>query len=186
MKTKALLILTFFVLGFLFIHTSSAQGLLNDHNTWNVLVEELISNDIDTEILHFDGDSALGGYNYKIMQANYYGNGNSFSAGLLREESNRIYYIYPGEAEGLLYDFNLEIGDSAMIICMFKYDDAFKIFVTNIDTAEYYGIERKRWFLEDAFGNEDFWIEGIGSSRGPIHTMVQHFMPPYLTWNLLC
>ncbi len=173
------------IFGILFSETSIAQGIVSEDNTWNVLVWEIISNDANTELLIFDGDSSVNGHDYKIMWFSYYTIGGWYMAGLLREDSNRVYFMRPDEDEGLLYDFNLDIGDSCTIV---NFCSGFEVlvYVTEVDSVEYFGIKRKRMTITDNSKWVAYWIEGIGSTYGPIHSMYHKCNPPYLSWDLLC
>ena len=166
--------------------TAISQGIVSEDNQWNVLVNEYISGDIDTEILNIEGDTVINGHVYKMIWGTYYASSQQFFGGYLREDLNKVYYIPDEGNEGTLYDFNLEVGDTCSIITIFYHDQEFNVYITDIDTVEYFGIQRKRWSLIDDYGNEDHWIAGIGSSYGPIHTMMQRGNPPYLSWDLLC
>ena len=91
----------------------------------------------------------------------------------------------PGEDEGILYDFNLDIGDTAYIINMFCTHDSVQVIVENIDTAEYFGIDRRQWHLNGSIRSEEMWIEGIGSNMGILHSMYYHcIVCP--AWDLMC
>ena len=90
--------------------------------------------------------------------------------GAFRNDGNQVYYCtWNGssyEDEELLYDYDLEVGD------FFHDDDAHPMQVTEVTTiTDETGTPRKK--LTFSFiGLEDvteFWIEGIGSSRGFIH-----------------
>jgi hypothetical protein len=165
----------------------SGQGIVSEDNTWNVLMEEFGFGQIyyNTQLWVLDGDSVVNAQDYKILWYSYYTSGGWFPAGLLREDSNRVYYITSDVGEGLLYDFNAEVGDTCSIINWFLPDEDFDIYITSIDTVEYFGIERRRWFLTDDSGDEDYWIEGIGSSYGPIQTMMRGCYPTNF-FTLLC
>lgn len=87
--------------------------------------------------------------------------------GVYRTDGNQVYFrpwlrdVY-GE-EVLLYDYDLEEGD------FFHDDDEHPMQVTSVTTIiDNNGVERKK--LEFSFmqlpGETEFWIEGIGSSRG--------------------
>lgn len=87
--------------------------------------------------------------------------------GVYRTDGNQVYFrpwlrdVY-GE-EVLLYDYDLEEGD------FFHDDDEHPMQVTSVTTIiDNNGVERKKW--EFSFmqlpGETEFWIEGIGSSRG--------------------
>lgn len=160
------------------------QGIVSEENTWHV---RLFSFGTITEYYKIEGDTLINGENYKTIWMTTDPELSSFGLmGMLREDSNRVLFISPGfESEQLLYDFNLEIGDTAYItniFCGWNQVEV-EIVVLNIDTVEYEGIPRKRWFINQDY--EDYWIEGIGSTMGPLHSMYwECIICP--SWNLTC
>jgi hypothetical protein len=105
--------------------------------------------------------------------------------GLLREEADIVYYRPPNSSEGVLYDFTLEIGDSALVRNIFCGVEEIPIHIVNIDTVEYFGKSLRRWHL-GADGNvEELWIEGIGSLNGPLYTKYWYCIVCPI-WELLC
>ncbi len=83
--------------------------------------------------------------------------------GLVAVEGDRIYYrgnhFLPADTTMVLYDFNLEIGDTAYFDTYMFHEHAM---ITAIDTVTVYGQQRRRLVLS----NEDVWIQGIGSLMG--------------------
>lgn len=87
--------------------------------------------------------------------------------GAYRNEDNQVYYCkWNGNAyddEVLFYDYDLEEGD------YFNEDDAHPMMVTDISTIiDNNGVERKKFEFEFIGLEEEteFWIEGVGSSKG--------------------
>lgn len=108
---------------------------------------------------------------------------NHFSGICMREESGRVYLYSDPENENLgysqdtvsilLYDFNLQVGDTANMY--YNLDDPRKEVVTYVDTAIINGIGRKRVCF---WG--DCWIEGIGnSSYGLVYPMAMVIIDGY-------
>jgi hypothetical protein len=138
---------------------------------------------VSTEIFFIDGDSVVNSVNYNKIWVSYDSLLTWHYQGLLREVSNIVYYIPPDGNEGILYDFNLEIGDSAYINNLFCSD--IPIYVVDIDTVEYFGVSRKRWLLGENGYVQESWVEGIGSMHGPLYTKFEYcIICP--VWNLLC
>ena len=105
-------------------------------------------------------------------------------AGLVREAGDRVYYVPPNSnSEGLLYDFALEAGESTWIRNIFSFDDSVQVTILEVDTVEYMGVERRRLAIEGI--NYDFWIKGIGSTMGPVHSQYEYFVV-CPSWELLC
>ncbi len=158
------------------------QDFISPDKKWNVrLIIDL--NSVMTEIFRIEGDSLVNSMSYnKIWLSNDSLSSSTFQ-GLLREESNTVYYIPPNGNEGILYDFNLEIGDTAYVNNVFCND--IPIYVIDIDTVEYFGVSRKRWNLGENGIVEEFWAEGIGSLNGPLYTKYWDcIICP--VWELLC
>jgi hypothetical protein len=86
----------------------------------------------------------------------------------LRENNKKVYgfgfedtYHYPPDTiERLLYDFNLNIGDTA------RFDAAGYGVLTKIDSVLIDGTYRKRYLLSSGWWNPEYIIEGIGSTQG--------------------
>lgn len=90
--------------------------------------------------------------------------------GAIREESKRIFAVKQEDKEGnevLLYDFNLEVGESIA----YPYVGSVPLKVARIDMVEMEGVARKRYYFynEEMHPGEiypyDSWIEGVGSEQ---------------------
>lgn len=124
--------------------------------------------------------------------------------GFIREDttSKKVYYTntdvgYPPfqfntNEERLLYDFSLEIGDTATVMtteeCNNDGSGFTSLKVLNIDSLELIdGSKRKRWFLEDINnGDEVYWVEGIGSQYGLYITSCPFTSIDAYKYSLLC
>ena len=91
-------------------------------------------------------------------------------AGLMRSDSGKVYcrglsmplpYFYapPDTAEKLLYDFTMEIGDTAYYTYV-DYDSP--VTVESIGVSDLLGVPKKTWFLSDG----ETIVQGLGSSKG--------------------
>lgn len=114
--------------------------------------------------IHYQAeDVTINGMEYHTV----YVRGEGVLLGAYRNEENQVYYCkWNGTAyddEALLYDYDLEVGD------FFNDTDPHPMRVTDITTiVDKTGVARKKFTfsflnLED---ETEFWIEGIGSSRG--------------------
>lgn len=95
--------------------------------------------------------------------------------GLREDSAKKIYYIElenTGLGESLLYDFSLSLGDTMDLRYPTSWVVTFK--VANIDTVTYLGTPRRRLHLTSQY-NVDDWIEGIGSTHGPLGILQQRF-----------
>jgi hypothetical protein len=150
----------------LFSQLAFSQNFISENKLWHVRNE--FWGDIFTWIYKIEGETVISSVTYKNLWATFDTNFNNvWIEGYIREESNVVYYrsIYNVE-EGILYDFNLEAGDTSYITN--EYCDLTQVIIEDIDTVEYFGVPRKRWIIEG--WEEECWIEGIGSLWGPVHT----------------
>jgi hypothetical protein len=161
------------------------QGFVSEENTWNVMTTGY-PGFLGTESYKIEGDSLYNGHDYKMIWMTMDSVDLLWSyKGMLREEDDVVYYIQQGiDTESVLYDFNALPGDTVWMINMFCWEDIPAV-ISDIDTVEYYGVERKRWVLQQEWGYPEYWIEGIGSNLGPLHSLYSLcIVCP--TWDLLC
>ncbi len=170
---------TLFLMTIVLCISLSGQNFISEDKQWNVRQDYFPDH---TEIYYFDGDSAVNSVIYKKLFVSYDSLESLHFRGFLREEENIVYYIPPemNSEEGVLYNFNLSEGDTATI-CNFLCSNI-SIEVTNIDTVEYFGEYRKRWEL----GYNNYWIEGIGSTSGPVNSHYSYCITTLDRWDLLC
>lgn len=151
-------------------HTITAQAYINfpqinsiwttfggGHNKFTLkeaMYGDTVINNLSYKKIYMSGD-----YNFNIS--------NSIYRCAIREE-NKIVYANYGGIEAILYDFNLNIGDT---IRLNEYGNAsfslqpFK--VEDIDSISIYGKYHKRWkFKQYQAHLEEYWLEGIGSTFG--------------------
>ncbi len=170
----------------LFIKVSLfGQQFVLEENRWNVIPISFTRN-INTEIFRIDGDSMVSSVEYnKIWVSNDSLQTWSFQ-GLLRENSDTVWFMNNDSVEHVLYNFNLTVGDTTFITNIFVSDKLNEVYVEQLDTVEYFGVSRKRWLLISVeYGTSDYWIEGIGSLSGPLYSMYScNIICP--SWELLC
>lgn len=177
---KYLLILLLSILSL----TTHAQNFVIPTNQWNVSVYMNFGGTY-TEIFKILGDSVVGSISYKKVFVSYDSTLTNLTyKGLLREESNKVYYIPENNnTEGLLYDFNLNAGDTALIISDWIGMQEPKEFICqSVDSINYNGAYYKRWNFSFPF---DQWIEGIGSIIGPLYSSINTHVSD-LFFTLLC
>ncbi|MCD4679754.1 MAG: T9SS type A sorting domain-containing protein [Bacteroidales bacterium] len=177
---KKLLILSNLVL---IISLTPAQNFVSEDNLWHVK-NAGFPGFFTTEIFKVEGDSVVNLILYKKIWFTYDSALINWTyEGLIREDSNVVYFIPPDCNEGILYDFNLEIGDTTFIKNRFCQDTEVQVIVYDIDTVDYFGIQRKRWLIDNSFN--EYWIDGIGSQCGPLHSKYYScIICP--SWDLLC
>jgi hypothetical protein len=160
-----------------------AQGFISQDKQWNVLLTAYPSY-VSTEIFKIQGDSIVDGTTYSKIWVSVDSLVSLQFMGLLRESDNIVYYMQPNLTEGVLYNFNLQVGETAMVRNFFCYEYDIPVTVVSIDTVEYFGVERRQWLLQ----NEEFydtWVEGIGSLSGPLYSMFSMCVVCPM-WELLC
>lgn len=173
----------FIVFAVLMNLTIFGQNFISSDRQWNVRLYGDYG--LTTEIFQIEGDSIVDSKSYNKIWVSYDSLTTMVFLGLLREESNVVYYIPPYFSEGILYDFNLEIGDTISVKNIFCGDDEIPLDVIDIDTVEYFGETRKRWHLGENGYVEEFWVEGVGSLNGPLYTKFWYcIICP--DWKLLC
>lgn len=120
------------------------------------------------EELHYQAeDVEINGMEYHTI----YIHGQGVLLGAYRNEDNQVYYCkWNGsgyDEEVLLYDYDLEEGD------YFNENDPHPMIVTDISTIiDNNGVERKKYEFEFIGLDEEreFWIEGVGSSKGFVNS----------------
>ncbi len=161
----------------------NGQNFISPNNQWNVRLTSF--GPPTTEIYIIQGDSNHNSIDYKKIWMTYDSTLSGLMyQGLVREYDNVVYYVPHNGTEGILYNFNLEVGETTFLKNVFCGDIEFEVAVVDIDTVEYFGVERKRWQLESE-GWTEYWLDGIGSLSGPLHS----FYPLCIicpAWELLC
>ena len=168
MKTLHLL------LSLLFSLSLAAQNyipMLQEGNKWGV--EACFFGDCEgVNITEIIGENTVNGNIYKVVN-----NQNC----LLREENGVVYVLNDDMSEDVFLDFTLEVGDSffledLMDNCLtnaaLSMIDEFRI--TAVETQFILGQDRKILYMDyyedgvhfDLGGEEEIWIEGIGSTGG--------------------
>lgn len=157
--------------------------MLEEANNWGV--EACFYGECEgVGVVEIIGEETINGKTYKVLNN---------ETCLLREENGVVYVLNEDMSENVFLDFTLEIGDSFFLdglqdnsFCFngaeFSMIDEFRI--TAVETQFILGLDRKvlymnyyengvQWNLD---GEEEIWIEGIGSSGG--------IGPRGFTWDL--
>jgi len=146
-----------------------SQGFVTENKTWYVKDESWY--DVNTEIFKTEGDTIINDMTYKKLWFSFNDSAmiNKDLRGFLREESGIVYYRdYYSTEDKVLYNFNLETGDTAYIFNYYCGEQM--VIITGTDTIDYYGIPRKRWALQE--WSWEYWIEGIGSTNGLFYSLL--------------
>jgi hypothetical protein len=145
------------------------EKIVDSSKTWNILIGDYLVNSYATYQIKFQGDTIINLKNYKkIWRA--YGDSIFFPYGSIREDTAGKIFRIDGldTAEYLLYDFNVQVGDT-----IFLHDDFGSLttaIVDSIDTEFIANKNRKVIYTSFWNGNfTDYWIEGIGSMMGVLY-----------------
>ncbi len=184
MKTRfTLLTLAIFV-----ILTGYSQNFIDENKQWNVIYETGMPDITITQIYTIEGDTVINDLMYQQLWESKDSLSTRFIKGFLREANKQVFYLSASGytktyTEGLLYDFNLQVGDTTTIANDFGVVD---IVVWDIDTIEYAGVPHKRWKVANRDGgNPDYWIEDVGSVNGLIYSLFwEVIVCP--SWQLSC
>jgi hypothetical protein len=165
---------------------------------WNIYLEYSISEaPIDTVLLRYflSGDTTVNQINYKklCLEKGSLANPVRELAGLIRQQDKKVYYKgtdflgFPHEDEWLLYDFNVQKGDT-----VWHTNSGYEYTVIEkIDSIAIDGQLRRRYKVDTGrnyyFQDEEYWVEGIGSIKNgllghitAIPTCCYHF------WEFVC
>ena len=122
-----------------------------------------------TDIYKIEGDTLVDGVSYKVMYTTRNENLTGWSVcGVIREtEDRQVLYRRDGSSyDEILYDFSMEVGDTIIMNGSGFYPDW--MFVVETNEILINGEPRKQIVLEYSWGDQEVWIEGIGSLYGII------------------
>jgi len=103
-------------------------------------------------------------------------------AGYIREENDKLYYRDKAtQQEGLLYDFNLTVGDTIHIVNYFLNSTPCTLTLIRIDSILINSQQVRKFVFDNTL---EYWIEGIGSSFGLLN--VGYRDTTSCKYNLIC
>jgi hypothetical protein len=152
----------FFLILLIFATVLKAQehySLIDTTKIWSYCIGSfgLGSYNIYTRCWKMSGQSDFNGHRYFKLYSSFndstYTNW-KFDGDYIREDSGKVYW-FCNNYEELIYDFNLQVGDSIPLYISIYH-------VKNVDSLLIDNYYRKRILLESEFGT-DTWIESIGS-----------------------
>jgi len=169
---------------------SFSQNFVMSNKQWNVVIEAWGPGGIssNTEIFLTSGDTTINEQLYSKLYLSYDSLQTSYYRGALREDNNQVFFINIDGAEGLLYDFNLNVGDSTYIVTDFTYGgEELLVIIDSVNYVEINEVQYKIFWIHEDYmtGMTDYWIEGIGSNNGPLYTLIHHHIICPL-WQLSC
>jgi hypothetical protein len=148
----------------------------DDHPEWNVQrsIEPSLPGPVFIMSYHLDKDTTI--YQKTYSLASRTGNQQPHLSyervGFVRTDSKKVFFKKSVEGkEYLLYDFGLQIGDTAYF--PFFETDSAKYQVLNVDSVNVNGIKRLRLKVLPEYYPEEYmsmyWIEGIGALWNPFY-----------------
>ena len=168
----------------------SSQQIVDSTKIWSNMQEFCHPEHIiySTDYHKFLGDTLINDTVYKkvwISEEENYENWYFFGS-FIREENNKVYYREMFQPEGLIYDFNLSLGDSVLLKNSRAADNLW-LTLTEIDSVETTTGYRERWKLESPIhSSADYWIKGIGSEAGVLNSGTFVFGGLCGLYTLLC
>ena len=170
------------------VNAMAYQSMLVDGYHWNVVTRNAMLDGgktvvYGTHVEEFDGDSVINGVTYKKLWMYYPGNPEDrILEGLIREDvSEKKVWAYGNGFEVLMYDFNVEVGDTISVLSWLHLmksitaedlDDDFTIAdlvvdkIEEVDIAHYSGLKKITLFdLRRKDYKFDIY-ERFGSLRG--------------------
>ncbi len=182
----SIIICTFFVInGF-------TQNITDEGNQWNILTVGMQGSTISHSI-KIDGDTTLDNVTYKkvFYSSDSLNTSWQLIPQFIREEPNtkKVFLKEFNQEEVLMYDFNLEVGDTFNIEDLWGNYDC-QIVVFQIDSVSLLnGEKRKRLHLHDMYHPDSYidrWIEGIGSMYGVNTDPFRAYCSTDYPYYLLC
>jgi hypothetical protein len=171
---------TFFLLIILTLQISSfSQILVEENRVWSVAIRGTDGDTYITEQTTFMGEVTIDGIQYlKVYQSDKDPYEWQFINAYIREASGIVYFKYENESEEILYDFNIDAGDSIVV-------GKFNLHVDSVVTKDLQGKMLKHWYFSYSDFVEVLWIEKYGSTN----SLLNPFAPITVTgadFYLLC
>lgn len=190
----ALITITVFIFSF-HLKSQSYDNLLDTGKLWST-VDDYLFTSTNSYYTKFGEDTLIAGKTYKKIIESTDINLLSWNLrGYAREDTNkRVYFMNLSGIEGLVYDFDVNIGDTIDFYNPFSHIGYFDttIVVVNVDSV-FYGNTIRKVIDVAQYGTNasavygvERWIEGIGSFYGILENgyMIAQFVGWYN--RLLC
>lgn len=167
-----------------------AQEIVDNQKIWSILTGHCLPDytTYTTSFFKFNEDTIIDGELYQkvFISEDEFQEEWFFYGTFIREENKKVYLReYFGE-EGLIYDFNLQLGDT-VVINNPRAASEVALVLTEIDSVETTDGYRERWKLtNEEFMIPEYWIEGIGSMGGVLNSSTEIFGGLCGTYILLC
>ena len=150
--------------------------IVNEEGLWSTLELHCLptGNNYTTYFVKLEGDTIIDGYTYKeIWRCDEEDLSNWISYGFMREnEDHEVYLRPPDYTEGLIYDFEVNPGDSIEALNIYiNSNNVLNFVVTEVDSVLLLDRYRKRVSLYEYNNDkEEVWVEGLGSYFGILNS----------------
>ena len=163
------------------------MSLLEDNSEWNILWQStgVPTPELITESLVISGDTLIDGELYKKVlrklssETQYWHGSMEYDLyGIIKEEESGKVFYKPKEQEieYLLYDFGMNVNDTAMMYWCQNPNWEVHVRIDSIATQHIAGAERRVFYVssKDMYGDEwhwlNTWVEGIGAMEGLLYS----------------
>ena len=171
MKAIRLITMLALLMGGMTLKAQDYHPIVEDGKQWNVLFSYPWSPPEPqhkyTDIYKIEGDTLVDGVSYKVMYAtrNEDLTGWNFWGFIRETEDGQVLTRRDASSyEQIMYDFSMEVGDTIIMNGNGFYPD--RMFVVETNEIFIGGEPRKQIVLEYPWGDQEVWIEGIGSLYG--------------------
>jgi hypothetical protein len=154
------------------IPDSNAQWRIGHYDGPSFMYDELL-------YMEADPDTLIDGATFQKLMGYYPGAGIYYAGALRDDGTGKVYYRILTDDESdetvLLYDFDVEVGDTVNVYDMSFYNEGMRpMLVESVDTVQLAGKQRKRisiHFLGPGGAPQfHYWIQGIGGTGGLLTT----------------
>ena len=162
------------------------MSLLKDNSEWNILWQStgVPTPELVTESLMISGDTLVDGELYKKVlrklssETQYWHGSLEYDLyGIIKEEESGKVFYKPKEQEieYLLYDFGMNVNDTAVMYWCQNPNCEVHVRIDSIATQHIAGSERKVFYVssKDTFSDWiwlNTWVEGIGAMEGLLYS----------------
>ena len=162
------------------------MSLLEDNSEWNILWQStgVPTPELITESLVISGDTLIDGELYKKVlrklssETQYWHGSMEYDLyGIIKEEESGKVFYKPKEQEieYLLYDFGMNVNDTAVMYWCQNPNCEVHVRIDSIATQHIAGAERRVFYVssKDSFSDWRWlntWVEGIGATEGLLYS----------------
>ncbi len=168
-----------------------SQEIVDTSKTWSIATVHCQpwGNAYSTFYIKFEGDTLVQDTLYKkvMISSDEFHETWDFFGAFIREENNRVFYRELYQEEGLIYDFDMQIGDTVLINNTRALEPVHLI-LTDVDSVASETGNVERWTLSCVEYPDltETWLRGIGSMAGVMNSSVEIFGGLCGLYALLC